>query len=115
MNELRISLVQSGIFWENKDRNIEHYGNLLKRLSGKSDLAVLPEMFSTGFSMQAPHLAETNEGTTIQAIHSWAKEYNLAISGSFLAKNDSGQIFNRGFFIEPDGKNGFTINAIFSG
>ncbi|MCL1934222.1 MAG: amidohydrolase [Candidatus Azobacteroides sp.] len=107
MNELRISLVQADIFWEDKDRNIERYGNLLKKLSGKSDLAVLPEMFSTGFSMQAFHLAETNEGTTIQAVRSWAKEYDLAVCGSFLAKDDSERIFNRGFFIDPDGKQSF--------
>jgi len=108
MNELRISLVQAGIFWEDKERNIEHYGNLLKRLSGESDLAVLPEMFSTGFSMQASHLAETNEGATIRAIRLWAKEYDFAITGSFLAKeDDSGRIYNRGFFIEPNGNEWF--------
>ena len=79
MNDLRISLIQTDIFWENKDRNIERYGKFLKNLSGKSDLAVLPEMFTTGFSMQVSHLAETNEGETIQTVRSWAKEYNLAI------------------------------------
>jgi len=107
MNELRISLVQAGIFWEDKDRNLEHYGNLLKGLSGKSDLAVLPEMFSTGFSMNVPHLAETNDGTTIQTIHSWAKAYRLAVCGSFLAKDDFQRIYNRGFFIDPDGNECF--------
>ena len=108
MNEFRISLVQADIFWEEKDRNIEHYGNLLKKLSGESDLAVLPEMFSTGFSMQASHLAETNNGATLQACRSWAKEYDLAVCGSFLAKDDdSGRIFNRGFFIEPGGNDRF--------
>ena len=107
MNELRISLVQAGIFWEDKMRNIEHYGNLLKGLSGKSDLAVLPEMFSTGFSMEASHLTETNEGTTIQTIHSWAEKYQLAVCGSYLAKDDSDRIFNRGFFIDPDGNEWF--------
>jgi len=103
MNELRISLVQTGIFWEDKNRNLEHYGNLLKKLSGKSDLAVLPELFSTGFSIDAFHLSETTGENTIQTIHSWTKEYNLAVCGSFLAKDDSERIFNRGFFVEPNG------------
>jgi predicted amidohydrolase len=108
MNDLKISLIQAGIFWEDKARNIQHYGNLLKKLSGESDLAVLPEMFSTGFSMQAPHLAETNEGATIQAIRDWAKDYDFAVCGSFLAKDDdSGPVFNRGFFIEPNGNEWF--------
>jgi predicted amidohydrolase len=107
MNDLKISLVQSGIFWEDKDRNIERYGNLLKKLSDESDLAVLPEMFTTGFSMQASHLAETIEGTTIQTIRYWAKTYGLAIYGSFLAKDNSGRMYNRGFFIEPNGSEWF--------
>ena len=103
MNDLRISLIQAGIFWEDKDRNIDYYGNLLKNLSGKSDLAILPEMFSTGFSMKISHLAETNEGITIQTIRSWAKEYNLAVCGSFLAKDKIDRVFNRAFFITPEG------------
>ena len=103
MNDLRISLIQAGILWEDKDRNIEQYGNLLKNLSGESDLAVLPELFSTGFSMQALHLAETNGERTVQSIRSWAKEYDFAVCGSFLAKDDSGKIFNRAFFITSDG------------
>ena len=107
MNELRISFIQAGIFWEDKDRNINQYGVLLKKLSGESDLVVLPEMFSTGFSMQAMHLAETNDGTTVQTICSWAKEYGFAVCGSFLAKDDSERIFNRGFFIDPAGNRWF--------
>jgi predicted amidohydrolase len=103
MNELKVSLVQSIIYWEDKKKNLEHYGNLLKELAGKTDLAVLPEMFSTGFSMHAGHLAETNDGTTIQTIRTWATEYELAVCGSFTGKNDSGQIFNRGFFVTPEG------------
>jgi predicted amidohydrolase len=102
MNELRISLVQTAIFWNDKKNNLEHFGNLLKGLSGKSDLVVLPEMFSTGFSMQTGHLAETNDGLTIQTLQSWAKAYGFAVCGSFLAKDNSGKIFNRGFFITPE-------------
>jgi predicted amidohydrolase len=102
MNELKISLVQSDIVWENKEKNLEHYGNLLKTIAGKSDLAVLPEVFSTGFSMHAEHLAETNTGLTISTIRSWAKDFDTAICGSFLAKGDSGKVFNRGFFVTPE-------------
>ena len=107
MNEIRISLVQAGIFWEDKEKNMEYYGNLLRRLSGKSDIAILPEMFSTGFSMQAFHLSETNEGSTVQTVRQWAKGYHIAICGSFLAKDDSERIYNRGFFIEPGGNESF--------
>ena len=101
MNELRVSLIQSDIVWENKQKNLEHYGNLLKTIAGKSDLAILPEVFSTGFSMHAEHLAETNDGLTISTIRFWAKEFGMAVCGSFLAKDDSDKVFNRGFFITP--------------
>ena len=104
MNELRISLVQSDIVWENKQKNLVHYGNLLKTIAGKSDLAVLPEVFSTGFSMHAEHLAETNDDLTISTLRSWAKEFDMAICGSFLAQSDSAKVFNRGFFITPEGE-----------
>jgi predicted amidohydrolase len=105
MNELKISLVQSLIVWENKQENLKHYKDLLKKLAGNTDIAVLPEMFTTGFSIQqAPYLAEPNDGYTISVLRSWANEYEIAICGSILAKESSGKIYNRGFFIPPNEK-----------
>ncbi|MDR0833120.1 MAG: nitrilase family protein [Candidatus Symbiothrix sp.] len=126
MDELRISIVQSPIVWENKEANLHHFYTLLKPLKGQSDLAVLPETFTTGFSVTAGELAESNNDDTVKQIQAWADELDLAIAGSFLAKNsgdwlppnavsrlrgndsenDSGNdnkggIFNRGFFIAP--------------
>jgi predicted amidohydrolase len=106
-NELRISLVQTNIVWENKPQNLEFCSEALRALSGKSDLAVFPEMFSTGFSMKAARLAETNDGETISLLKSLASENGVALCGSFLAKDDGERIFNRGFFIRPDGKTDF--------
>ncbi|MDR1631887.1 MAG: amidohydrolase [Dysgonamonadaceae bacterium] len=102
MNELRVSLVQADIVWENKEKNLKHYGDLLKTLTLKTDLVVLPEVFSTGFSMHAGHLAETNDDWTISTIRSWSKDLGAAICGSFLARDDAGKVFNRGFFITPE-------------
>ncbi len=102
MDTLRVSLVQSTIFWEDKSQNIQHYGSLLNSLEGETDLAVLPEMFSTGFSVDNNrHLAETNDGTTVEMIKKWAKDYGFAICGSFLAREDD-KLCNRGFFITPE-------------
>ena len=50
-DNLRISMVQSHIIWEDRDENLGYYGELLRRVSGKTDIAVLPETFTTGFSM----------------------------------------------------------------
>lgn len=106
-NNLRISLVQGDIVWEDKTSNLKIYRDLLSNLSGKTDLAILPEMFSTGFSMQSNHLAETNEGETIFLVKKCAADFGIAISGSFLAKDEHGHTFNRGFFVTPEGESHF--------
>ena len=101
--DLRVSLVQSTIFWEDKSRNLSHYGGLLELLARKTDLVVLPEMFSTGFSVSNNrHLAESNEGLTVETIKKWAKDYDFAVCGSFLACENE-KLYNRGFFATPDG------------
>lgn len=102
MHLLRVSILQSTIFWEDKDANLQHFGKKLKRLKGKTDLAILPETFTTGFSMNVASLADTMDGKTISTIKSWAKEFDFAISGSFIAKVGD-NYFNRGFFITPTG------------
>jgi predicted amidohydrolase len=104
MNNLRISIIQAGIEWENKEKNLTDYYSHIVPLKGKSDLAVFPEMFTTGFSMNAAHLAETNSEHTIQTLQRWANELELAVAGSFLAKNADNRLYNRGFFITPEGK-----------
>jgi predicted amidohydrolase len=108
MNTLRVSIVQSDIVWENKIENLIRFHFLLESLEGKCDLAVLPEMFTTGFSMNVPELAETNAGDTVRSLQAWAKELDFAIAGSFLAKNADGQLFNRGFFVTPNGETIFS-------
>ena len=102
MNLLRISMVQSHIAPNNIDENISCYGDLLSQLKGKTDLAVLPELFTTGMLQKVEGLAEPNNGKTILAVKKYAKEYNFAITGSFLA-SDNGAYYNRAFFITPDG------------
>ena len=100
-DSLRISMIQSHIIWEDRDENLGYYGELLRRVSGKTDLAVLPETFTTGFSMEVERLADTMDGPTVPAIKGWASKYNLAVVGSFIVK-DNGSYFNRAFFITPE-------------
>jgi predicted amidohydrolase len=111
---MRITLVQNDIIWEHKLANLMYYDRLLSGLAGKTDLVVLPEMCTTGFSMQCEFMAETNNGETMTAIRKMTKDYNLAITGSFMAKeeieNESKKAiacFNRGFFTCPDGNEAF--------
>jgi predicted amidohydrolase len=102
-SSLRISMVQSHIVWEDVDENICYYGELLRRLKGKTDLAVLPELFTTGLSMRPEDLSEPNDGKTISALKKYARDYDFAVTGSFMA-SDNGRYFNRGFFITPGGE-----------
>jgi len=99
---LRVSMVQSHIIWEDRNENLGYYGELLRRISGKTDLAVLPETFSTGFTMNVEPLADEVDGITVNTIKKWAADYKMAVAGSFIAK-DNGKYYNRAFFITPEG------------
>lgn len=102
MNKLRVTLMQSEIIWEDKQENIIRLGKKLEMLSGKTDLVALPEMFSTGFSMNSASFAEEADGETISCLKVWAKQWDIALCGSFIAI-ESEKYYNRGFFIQPDG------------
>lgn len=103
MNEdLRISMIQSHIIWEDREENLAYYGELLRRVSGRTDLAVLPETFTTGLTMNVERMADTMDGKTIPTVKQWAAKYNMAVAGSFIAR-DGDSFFNRAFLITPDG------------
>lgn len=101
---MTITLVQHNIAWEDKQSNLRYYEQVISGLSGKTDLVVLPEMCTTGFSMNVDKLAEANNGPTLSTFTQLANKYGVAIAGSIIA-NNPGQhrAFNRGFFIFPDG------------
>lgn len=96
--KLKISLLQTDIKWEDKEYNLATLEKYISELSGKTDLIVVPEMFTTGFSMNSDKLAETVEGNTITSLRRWAHQYNIASSGSFIA-TENNKYYNRGFFI----------------
>jgi len=100
---MKITLVQDIIHWADKAANLQRTEKQLAELAGKTDLVVLPEMFTTGFCTDQLELAETMEGQTVRTLQKWAKTYNMAITGSFIA-TENDKIFNRGFFVFPDGK-----------
>jgi predicted amidohydrolase len=102
-DSLRISMIQAPILWENRDDNLAKYGKLLRRVSGETELVVLPETFTTGFSMNVETLGDTMDGLTVATLKNWAKEYQTAITGSFIAKEED-RYYNRAFFITPGGE-----------
>ena len=103
MDSIRISIIQTTIVWENKQENLRLLHEKLQSLCGTTEIVVLPEMFSTGFSMQSELLAEPITGTTIISLKQWASLYQVAICGSYIAE-DKGHFYNRAFFLTPEGE-----------
>lgn len=101
--DLRVSLIQSPIVWEDRAANLEAYGRRLKRLAGRTDVAILPETFTTGFSMQVQALADMPEGPTMDAVRSWSSRFGMAVTGSFIVTAGS-LFYNRAFFVTPQGE-----------
>ncbi len=107
IHNLKITIFQAYLFWENIDKNLK---NLSLRLSmgvkEKTDLIVLPEMFNTGFSMNAAELAEEMNGKTMQWMQQTAKKYECAVTGSLIIK-ENGNFYNRMIWMLPDGHSSY--------
>lgn len=101
---MRITLIQTDIAWEDKLENLRRLHLRLKELKGETDLVVLPETFTTGFSMNVEQLAEPMTGPTIKQLQQWASQYGTALAGSFIAHHDDGSYRNRFFFLTPEGE-----------
>ena len=103
MQDLRVTLVQTEQFWEDKTKNLNHFSNLLSTVDD-TDLIILPEMFHTGFTMNAETLAETmNNSVGINWLKEQAKQKNAAFYTSLIVKEDS-KFYNRGIFVKPSGE-----------
>ena len=102
MQDLKIHIVQSDLFWEQAEKNLEHFDNKFVNLPAKQDLIVLPEMFNTGFTMNGDKCAEAPEGRTFQWMKNHAQEFNCVFTGSFLCR-DEGKLYNRLVWMRPDG------------
>jgi len=100
---MRVTIIQDIIFWADKAANIQKVEDQLILLAGKTDLVVLPEMFTTGFCTDKLHLAETMEGETVHNLKNWSVRYKMAIAGSFIATEDD-KVYNRAFFVFPSGQ-----------
>ncbi|MGK0386845.1 MAG: omega-amidase [Patiriisocius sp.] len=100
--KLRVTIVQSHLHWENPKGNRALFSEILAPLTNTTDLIVLPEMFTTGFSMNAQKLAEHQDGPTVQWLIRTSKVCNAAITGSVIIQENNA-FYNRLFFVKPDG------------
>lgn len=102
MQDLTVTLMQSKLAWEQPSVNRAHFDELLAAMGRQTDLVVLPEMFTTGFTMNAAPLAETMDGPTQEWLRLRAQKYGCALTGSVIIE-ENGRYFNRLFFALPDG------------
>ncbi|WP_395625733.1 amidohydrolase [Daejeonella sp.] len=102
MKTLKITTFQSYLFWENIDKNLQNLGLRLNSIREKTDLIVLPEMFSTGFSMNPVNLAEEMGGKTMKWMHDQARKFESVVTGSLIIK-ESEKYYNRLIWMRPDG------------
>jgi predicted amidohydrolase len=99
---MKIALLQTNIAWENKPVNLRHYEEMIRALPVGVRLVLLPEMFSTGFSMQPEKWAESTRGETLKWLCETAVQHSVAMTGSFMVE-ENGKYFNRLLFVFPDG------------
>lgn len=100
---MRVALIQSAIIWEDPQANRTYFETEINTISEAIDLIVLPEMFSTGFTMNPSAIAETMQGETVSWMQSLAKAKNVAITGSVVIE-ESANYYNRMLFIFPSGE-----------
>ena len=103
MNDLRITLVQGSTRWHDPAGNREYYGELIGGLRGQTDLVLLPETFTSGFSNDAIAQAETMDGPTVAWLREQARALDAAVCGSVQLRVGD-DVFNRLLFATPDGE-----------
>lgn len=102
-NQLKVALIQSDLIWENPKENRNHFEEKISSISEEIDLIVLPEMFTTGFSMNPEQIAETMQGETVKWMQQLAKKRQCALTGSIII-TETNQYYNRLLFVHPSGK-----------
>lgn len=102
MDPLTISLVQTKLFWEDKQANLAMLEEKINAISQETEIIILPEMFSTGFSMSPQKLAEPMDGPGVQWMRRMAAEHKVIITGSLII-SENGSYYNRLIWMLPTG------------
>lgn len=106
MDKLNVTTIQTELFWEDQPANRRMLEEKIRSIQEKTHLIVLPEMFSTGFSMQPERLAETMDGETVQWMRQLSKLKGSIITGSLIIA-ENGKHFNRLIWMLPNGELGY--------
>src|SRR6266498_4794066 len=103
MRDLRVTIIQSNLHWENIEANLKMFSEKIFSIKEETDLIVLPEMFSTGFTMNNKPLAENMKGRTVTWMKQMAKEKNCVVTGSVIIEEKK-KYYNRLIWMLPSGK-----------
>lgn len=95
-------MIQTGLHWESAEKNVEMFTQKINDIEGATDLILLPEMFSTGFTMNAPENAEAMDGVTVQWMRRMAFQKQAVVTGSLIIEEDK-KYYNRLIWMRPDG------------
>ena len=106
MSSLTVSLIQTELYWEDKKANLAMLGDKIRNIQERTELVVLPEMFSTGFSMQPGKLAEGMDGETVGWMKEVASAKKVILTGSLIIE-EAGHYFNRLLWVLPNGTLGY--------
>lgn len=104
MSTLTVSLIQSDLFWEQKEKNLSMFEDKISSVQA-SDVIILPEMFSTGFTMHPAPVAETMDGPTVAWMRTIAATKKVILTGSIIIE-ENGLYFNRLIWMLPNGQYG---------
>ena len=105
MSDLTVSLIQTDLAWEDKTANLEMLEKKILALKEKTEIIILPEMFTTGFSMRASALAEPMDGPSVAWMKRLAQTKKVVIAGSLIIE-ENGLFFNRLIWMLPNGQLG---------
>ena len=106
MSSLKFSLIQTALFWEDKEANLSMFSEKINAIDQPTEIIVLPEMFTTGFTMQPEKFSETMEGPTIDWMRRWSFEKKAIITGSIIIE-ENGKYYNRLIWMLPNGQLGY--------
>ncbi|MFD2597825.1 amidohydrolase [Sphingobacterium corticis] len=102
MEQIKVTVFQAYLFWENVEKNLQNLSLRLSALREKTDLIILPEMFNTGFTMNVEQCAETMSGPTMHWMFDLSKKFDCVVAGSLIIEEE-GKYFNRFVWMSPDG------------
>jgi omega-amidase len=106
LSTLSITILQTNLFWEDKDANLALLAKKIGSIEAYTEIIVLPEMFSTGFSMQPEKFAETMDGPSVDWMRKMAVEKKAIITGSLIIKEEE-KYYNRLIWMLPNGTLGY--------